>query len=296
MTVGSFRIVSCDGNQLCHPHSSIFTATPPPPTARCRRRKWCGLRERNGLQRPGPDRPRHHRRHCRGGRRGGEAGHRFPARHRDQLRIRPRRARCTCSATASIRDSDVLHDLTTPSDRWPRRSQLRGSSRSLNELGVADHDGGSRAEAGRWRSRRPAAHRRHPACEKGTSTRSSRRSINISAPAAPPTSTRSASPPREAIRMVRQSGGLPVLAHPVQLRTENDAQLERVLKDLQGLGLAGLEVIHSDHDAAHGREVHRHWPTVRPAQDRRQRFPRDQQEGHRPGNRQRPADPAGVLR
>ncbi len=56
--------------------------------------------------------------------------------------------------------------------------------------------------------------------------------------------------PRRALEMIRESGGLPVLAHPVQLRTENDAQLERVLKDLLDLGLAGLEVIHSDHDAA----------------------------------------------
>jgi predicted metal-dependent phosphoesterase TrpH len=50
--------------------------------------------------------------------------------------------------------------------------------------------------------------------------------------------------------MIRQSGGLPVLAHPVQLRTENDAQLERIVKDLIDLGLGGIEVIHSDHTPA----------------------------------------------
>ena len=55
---------------------------------------------------------------------------------------------------------------------------------------------------------------------------------------------------KQAVEMIRESGGLPVLAHPVQLRTENDAQLERVVKDLVDLGLAGIEVIHSDHDAA----------------------------------------------
>jgi predicted metal-dependent phosphoesterase TrpH len=55
--------------------------------------------------------------------------------------------------------------------------------------------------------------------------------------------------PRRAFEMIRESGGLPVLAHPTQLRTENDAQLERVIKDLLDLGLAGIEVIHSDHDA-----------------------------------------------
>lgn len=56
--------------------------------------------------------------------------------------------------------------------------------------------------------------------------------------------------PGRAIELVRESGGVTVLAHPVQLRTENDGQLERVLKDLLDLGLAGIEVIHSDHDAA----------------------------------------------
>jgi predicted metal-dependent phosphoesterase TrpH len=53
---------------------------------------------------------------------------------------------------------------------------------------------------------------------------------------------------RQAIELVRQSGGLPVLAHPSQLRTENSAQLQQVIKDLADIGLAGLEVIHSDHD------------------------------------------------
>jgi 3',5'-nucleoside bisphosphate phosphatase len=56
--------------------------------------------------------------------------------------------------------------------------------------------------------------------------------------------------PAQAISLVRQSGGLPVLAHAVQLRTTNDAQLERAVKDLVDLGLAGIEVFHSDHDDA----------------------------------------------
>jgi hypothetical protein len=56
--------------------------------------------------------------------------------------------------------------------------------------------------------------------------------------------------PSRAIGMIRESGGLPVLAHPFQLRTENDAQLDRVVKDLVDLGLAGVEIFHSDHDAA----------------------------------------------
>lgn len=55
---------------------------------------------------------------------------------------------------------------------------------------------------------------------------------------------------RQAVKMILDCGGLPVLAHPVQLRTENDAQLERVVKDMMDLGLAGIEVMHSDQDEA----------------------------------------------
>ena len=55
--------------------------------------------------------------------------------------------------------------------------------------------------------------------------------------------------PRQAIERIHAAGGVAVLAHPVQLRTQNDAQLERVIKDLADLGLAGIETIHSDHDA-----------------------------------------------
>src|SRR5688572_25090075 len=56
--------------------------------------------------------------------------------------------------------------------------------------------------------------------------------------------------PRRAFELVRESGGLPVLAHPVQLRTTNDAELNRIVKDCVDMGLAGIEVIHSDHDDA----------------------------------------------
>jgi predicted metal-dependent phosphoesterase TrpH len=56
--------------------------------------------------------------------------------------------------------------------------------------------------------------------------------------------------PKKAITMILECGGLPVLAHPIQLRYENDAQLERVVKDLLDMGLVGIEVIHSDHDAS----------------------------------------------
>lgn len=54
---------------------------------------------------------------------------------------------------------------------------------------------------------------------------------------------------REAIDAIRQAGGIAVLAHPSQLRTTNDAQLDRVIKDLVDVGLGGIEVLHSDHDS-----------------------------------------------
>lgn len=54
--------------------------------------------------------------------------------------------------------------------------------------------------------------------------------------------------PRQSLQMIRDCGGLPVLAHAIQLRTENDAQLDRVVKDLLDIGLAGIEVYHSDHN------------------------------------------------
>jgi hypothetical protein len=54
--------------------------------------------------------------------------------------------------------------------------------------------------------------------------------------------------PRQAFERIREAKGLPILAHPVQLRLQNDAQLERLVKDLMDMGLAGIEVIHSDHN------------------------------------------------
>lgn len=56
--------------------------------------------------------------------------------------------------------------------------------------------------------------------------------------------------PRAAIQRIREAGGLPVLAHPTQLRKANFAQIETEIKNLLDLGLAGIEVIHSDFDPA----------------------------------------------
>lgn len=58
---------------------------------------------------------------------------------------------------------------------------------------------------------------------------------------------------RQAIERIRSAGGVAVLAHPVQLRTTNDAELERIVKDLVDQGLQGIEVFHSDHTDSHVR-------------------------------------------
>ena len=55
---------------------------------------------------------------------------------------------------------------------------------------------------------------------------------------------------REAIGMIHDSGGIAVLAHPVQLKTSNYAQFQQTVKGLTDIGLDGIEVIHSDHNAA----------------------------------------------
>ncbi|HAU38050.1 MAG TPA: phosphoesterase [Phycisphaerales bacterium] len=56
--------------------------------------------------------------------------------------------------------------------------------------------------------------------------------------------------PAEAIAAIRDSGGLAVLAHPVQLGCGNRAQLERLVRQFLRHGLEGIEVYHTDHDAA----------------------------------------------
>jgi predicted metal-dependent phosphoesterase TrpH len=49
---------------------------------------------------------------------------------------------------------------------------------------------------------------------------------------------------------IHAAGGVAVLAHPIQLRYEDDADLESIVRRLMDEGLDGLEVIHSDHDDA----------------------------------------------
>lgn len=50
----------------------------------------------------------------------------------------------------------------------------------------------------------------------------------------------------DAIRMVLDGGGIPVLAHPVRLSLPPDLE-EQAVRHLQQSGLAGLEIYHSEH-------------------------------------------------
>ncbi len=55
--------------------------------------------------------------------------------------------------------------------------------------------------------------------------------------------------PKEAIEAIHKAGGLAILAHPVHLKCENRAQLERIVRSFIRHGLDGMEVYHSDHSA-----------------------------------------------
>jgi 3',5'-nucleoside bisphosphate phosphatase len=142
-------------------------------------------------------------------------------------------------------DSPVLRDLTGTliAGRDNRNPRIIGK---LNELGVAISMEEVRAEAGGKVIGRP--HIAAILLRKGYVTSIKQAFEKYLAPGGAAYFDKERLTARKAIEMVRQCGGLAVLAHPVQLRTENDAQLERVVKDLVDLGLAGIEVIHSDHD------------------------------------------------
>ena len=53
--------------------------------------------------------------------------------------------------------------------------------------------------------------------------------------------------PREAIALIRGAGGLAVLAHPFTLGITEPRELTLLVKELQEMGLAGLEVFYPDH-------------------------------------------------
>jgi len=54
-------------------------------------------------------------------------------------------------------------------------------------------------------------------------------------------------PPGQALAMIREAKGIPVLAHPFTLNQGTAYALKNVVMELKGQGLAGLEVFYSDH-------------------------------------------------
>jgi predicted metal-dependent phosphoesterase TrpH len=54
-------------------------------------------------------------------------------------------------------------------------------------------------------------------------------------------------PPDQALTMIREAKGIPVLAHPFTLNQGSAYALKNLIIELMGLGLAGLEVFYSDH-------------------------------------------------
>jgi len=61
-------------------------------------------------------------------------------------------------------------------------------------------------------------------------------------------------PPGRAIDLIRQAGGIPVLAHPFTLNCTTIEQLTGLLRELQAQGLQGLECLYSEHTPDQNRE------------------------------------------
>ncbi len=53
-------------------------------------------------------------------------------------------------------------------------------------------------------------------------------------------------PPEACVRMIVEAGGVPVLAHPKQLRRKTLKEIEAVVDELIQYGLAGVEVLHGE--------------------------------------------------
>ena len=53
--------------------------------------------------------------------------------------------------------------------------------------------------------------------------------------------------PEKAISIIRNAGGIAVLAHPVHLKYKTRTKLKNFLYELKDFGLSGLEVFHPDH-------------------------------------------------
>jgi 3',5'-nucleoside bisphosphate phosphatase len=54
-------------------------------------------------------------------------------------------------------------------------------------------------------------------------------------------------PPHEALAMIREARGVPVLAHPFTLGLGSSGALRNLLQELKAVGLAGIEVFYAEH-------------------------------------------------
>jgi predicted metal-dependent phosphoesterase TrpH len=54
--------------------------------------------------------------------------------------------------------------------------------------------------------------------------------------------------PEESIAMIREAGGVAVMAHPFSLRLDRD-QLERHIRNMAEIGLGGIEILYPEHTA-----------------------------------------------
>lgn len=62
--------------------------------------------------------------------------------------------------------------------------------------------------------------------------------------------------PDQAIAQIHEAGGLAVLAHPIQLRCEDEEELTFAVQTLVDCGLDGIETRHSDHGPEHVARYH----------------------------------------
>jgi len=60
--------------------------------------------------------------------------------------------------------------------------------------------------------------------------------------------------PEKALSVIRQAGGLAVLAHPFTLNCASLKELKRTVQDLKGLGLEGIEVFYTEHSTDQTRD------------------------------------------
>ena len=90
-------------------------------------------------------------------------------------------------------------------------------------------------------------------------------------------------PPDQALAMIREAKGVPVLAHPFTLGLGSAYALKNLVIELKGLGLAGLEVYLLRAHPGAGSPVPEAGPGAGPPGHRRLRLPRPQQAGNHPG-------------